>query len=214
MMKQWLMRRAVRRPVSRATTARHQFVGVQAALHQRLGAARAHQLHRLGRGIVAVCGVDHLEARDVEPGRRRRGSRSRADQDRRDKTELGRLDRALQRDRVAGMAHGGGHRRMLARAWRSTGRISRAAWWQPPPQGPSWLLRRRLLLRHAEQLLQPLEAPLAFAGQLAARGDHLPHSRPGGLALRLAVGQQPGVWPAPHALRRAESAGTGRGTAP
>ena len=40
----------------------HQLVGVKAALHQRLGAAGAHQLHRLGRGIVAVLGVDQFEA--------------------------------------------------------------------------------------------------------------------------------------------------------
>ena len=57
------MRRAVRSPVSRATTARHQLVGVQAALHQRLGLALAHQLHRLGGGRLAVRRVDDLERR-------------------------------------------------------------------------------------------------------------------------------------------------------
>ena len=41
----------------------HQFVGVQAALHQRLGAAAAHEFDRLGRRIVAVQRIDDLEAR-------------------------------------------------------------------------------------------------------------------------------------------------------
>ena len=41
----------------------HQLVGVKAALHQRLGAARRDQLDRLGGGIVAVLGIDDLEAR-------------------------------------------------------------------------------------------------------------------------------------------------------
>ena len=56
MMKQWLMRRAVRMPPVARHHGAHQFVGVQAALHQRLGVAAAHLLDRLRRRIVAVRG--------------------------------------------------------------------------------------------------------------------------------------------------------------
>ena len=44
----------------------HQFVGVQAALHQRLGPSRAHEFDRLGGRIVTVLGVHDLHAGDVE----------------------------------------------------------------------------------------------------------------------------------------------------
>ena len=73
----------------------HQLVGMEAALHQRLGPSGAHQRDRLGGGIMAVLGVDQFEARDVEAAfRRPRDPRRRADQDRLDKTQLRRLDRA------------------------------------------------------------------------------------------------------------------------
>ena len=44
----------------------HELVGVQAALHQRLGPAFADQRDGLGGGVMAVLGVDDLEAADVE----------------------------------------------------------------------------------------------------------------------------------------------------
>ena len=44
----------------------HQLVGVQAALHQRLGLALAHQLHRRGRGRLAVRRLDDLGAGQVD----------------------------------------------------------------------------------------------------------------------------------------------------
>ena len=47
--KQWLMRRAVRRPGFALHHRAHQLVGVQAALHQRLRLAFAHELDRLRR---------------------------------------------------------------------------------------------------------------------------------------------------------------------
>jgi hypothetical protein len=65
MMKQWLIRRAVRRPVSRGHRA-HQLVGVQAAFHQRFGAALAHQRDRLRRRVLAVLRVDDFDAVDVD----------------------------------------------------------------------------------------------------------------------------------------------------
>ena len=46
--------------------AAHQFVGVQAALHQQLALARVDQLDGLCRGRLAVRGIDELEAADVE----------------------------------------------------------------------------------------------------------------------------------------------------
>ena len=46
MMKQWLMRRAVRIPRVPRHHCAHQLVGVQAAFHQRLGLSGAHQFHR------------------------------------------------------------------------------------------------------------------------------------------------------------------------
>ena len=41
----------------------HDLVGVKAALHQRVGAALADQLDRLGCGFLAVVGIDDLESR-------------------------------------------------------------------------------------------------------------------------------------------------------
>ena len=66
MMKTWLIRRSVRRPVAEEVTSRHQLVGVQAALHQQLALALADQRHRLGGGGVAVRGVDDLAAGEVD----------------------------------------------------------------------------------------------------------------------------------------------------
>ena len=62
MMKQWLMRRAVRMPDVAGHDGAHQFVGVQAALHQRLGRACSDQLDRLGGRVVAVLRVDESAA--------------------------------------------------------------------------------------------------------------------------------------------------------
>ncbi len=83
MTKQWLMRRAVRMPVVARDHGAHQLVGMQAALHQRLGPPAAHQLDRLGGRIVAVRGVDDLEGADVERGLARDVAEARggADQD-------------------------------------------------------------------------------------------------------------------------------------
>ena len=75
-MNTWLIRRSVRRPPVLPDHLGHQLVGVQAALHQGLGLARAHDLDRLGGGRVAVRRIDQ----PVRPrcrgrtARRRRGS--------------------------------------------------------------------------------------------------------------------------------------------
>ena len=69
-------------PASRAQPAltRHhraeELVGVQAAFHQQLGLALTNQLHRLGRGRVAVRRVDDPQLPEVDPARSRdvRGS--------------------------------------------------------------------------------------------------------------------------------------------
>ena len=44
----------------------HQLVGVQAALHQRLGLALAHQLHRRRGGRLAVRRIDDLHAGEID----------------------------------------------------------------------------------------------------------------------------------------------------
>ncbi len=76
----------------------HDLIGVQAALHQRFGAARPHDLHRLGRRSLAVGGVDELEGADVELGARGHLAYASlgAHQDGDDQLKPRRLDRALQ----------------------------------------------------------------------------------------------------------------------
>ena len=105
MMKTWLIRRSVRRPVSFLDHLAHQLVGVQAALHQGLGLARAHDLDRGRGGGVAVGRIDQPVRRDIEAellgdapdlglG---------TDQDRLDQAGLGRLDRGGQRRLITRM---------------------------------------------------------------------------------------------------------------
>ena len=86
----------------------HEFVGVQAALHQRLGLARLHELDgRLGRRMAVRC-VDDAHPGDIlaERLRGRRDLGPRPDEDRLDQPELGRLEHGAQGGRVAGMRHG------------------------------------------------------------------------------------------------------------
>ena len=59
------MRRAVRRPGLARDHRAHQLVGVQAALHQRLGLAFAHELDRLRGRRVAVRRVDDLDSLEM-----------------------------------------------------------------------------------------------------------------------------------------------------
>ena len=86
MMKQWLMRRAVRMPRLARHHGAHQFVGVQAALHQRLGAPARTELDRLLRLPLSwLCAsLDDLESRDVITSARAAVADAgrRADQDR------------------------------------------------------------------------------------------------------------------------------------
>ena len=95
----------------------HQFIGVQAALHQRRGLAFPHQRHRLGRGIVAVRRLDDRQVGNVDavPRRHLADAGRRADQDRLDQTQLARLHGAAERHLVARMRHGGDDRRQLLR---------------------------------------------------------------------------------------------------
>jgi hypothetical protein len=104
MMKQWLIRRPVRSPVSRATTAlisssvcRLPFISASARPSRTSATAL--------RGVMAVRGVDDLNSPQVDRRRRPRPSRScpSADQDRGDQLHLLRLDRAFERDLVARM---------------------------------------------------------------------------------------------------------------
>ena len=88
---------------------RHQLVGVQAALHQRLGlalAAPAAPPQRRPPRCAAASTT--LDAGQIDPARRRPpGCGRRADQDRDDQAEPGRLHRSLQRRRIARVRDGG-----------------------------------------------------------------------------------------------------------
>ena len=108
-MKQWLRRRAVRRPVSRLTTAPGSS-SVLATLHQHLGAALAHQRHRLLGGGMAVLHIDDLVGTDVELRRAcgREILSPRPHQDRRDDAQLRGVQGASEGGLVARMRHGGG----------------------------------------------------------------------------------------------------------
>ena len=95
----------------------HQFVGVEAALHQRLGAALAHQRDRLCGRVLAVLGIDDLESADVEAVLRGDVADPllRPDQDRLDQFQLRRFDRAFQRHLIARMRDRDLYRRILLR---------------------------------------------------------------------------------------------------
>ncbi len=82
----------------------HDLVRVQAALHQRLGAALAHERHSARRGAVTVLGGDDGEFADVELGGGSDGANLgfRANQNRLDQAHFGGLGRRTQRCLVAG----------------------------------------------------------------------------------------------------------------
>jgi hypothetical protein len=60
MMKAWLIRRPVRRPVALLHHGGHQFIGMQTAFHQHLGLALTGQLHGLGGRVVAVFSINYF----------------------------------------------------------------------------------------------------------------------------------------------------------
>ena len=105
MTKQWLMRRAVRMPVSRATTApisssvcRLPFISASARPQRTSSTALAAESWLCAEATM-------LERRDVEPGALGdvADPRRRSDQDRLQQAQPGRFHRALERDRIAGM---------------------------------------------------------------------------------------------------------------
>ena len=114
-MKTWLIRRAVRRPVFDAGDRAHQFVGMKAPLHQQLAFARMNHFDGLRGGRLAVAAstiskwlmsrLCFLATAAIFAAR--------PDQDRNDDARLGRLDRAAQRGFVAGMDDDGRRRRNL-----------------------------------------------------------------------------------------------------
>ena len=71
MTKTWLMRRPVRRPVSRATTAPISSSVCRLPFISSSASPCADQLDRLGRRGVAVRGVDDLRSSEVDPARLR-----------------------------------------------------------------------------------------------------------------------------------------------
>ena len=95
--------------------AAHQFVGVEAALHQQLALGLVNQLDGPCGCRLAMRGVDDLEARDIEIELRRDrlDLARRAHQDRLDDAGGGGFADAAQRGLVAGMHHHGHGRRHL-----------------------------------------------------------------------------------------------------
>ncbi|MNC62920.1 hypothetical protein D3C75_1129990 [compost metagenome] len=85
----------------------HQLVGVQAALHQRLGLAFAHQFHRAGGGGLAVGHVLDGQSAEVDAVLRGQGFDpfASADQDRCDQALAGGIHHSLQGTLVAGPGH-------------------------------------------------------------------------------------------------------------
>ena len=83
-------------------------VGMQAALHQQLGLARAHELDRFLGRLLTVRNIDDLDASDVETVRLGNASNPvlRSDQNGHDHVRFGRLQRSPERGLVAGMRDG------------------------------------------------------------------------------------------------------------
>jgi hypothetical protein len=86
----------------------HQFIRVQAALHQRLDTSGGHQFHCLDSGILAMFRPHDLQFGDIETGSHGNISNAllRANQDWLDQVKSGRFDRASERDIVTGMHDG------------------------------------------------------------------------------------------------------------
>jgi hypothetical protein len=84
-----------------------QLIGVETALHQRLGFALAHQFDRPLCGGVAMVGFDDRQSRDVEAkfGRHISDAYRRPYEDRCDQSETRCIHRAFERALVAGMCH-------------------------------------------------------------------------------------------------------------
>ncbi len=99
-------------PAFAADDGGHQFVGVQAALHQQLAFGFANELHGLGRGRFAVRCVDNLVIFQIDAvlTSDRLNFCRRADQNRRNDAKFRRLDSATQRGFIAWM-HDHGDRR-------------------------------------------------------------------------------------------------------
>ncbi len=91
----------------------HELVGVQAALHERLGLALAHPLHGCCRGRLAVGCVDDRHGREIDAACGGDGldPLARAEENRRDQSKPRSLNSPLQRTLVAGMRHGRRRRR-------------------------------------------------------------------------------------------------------
>ena len=111
-MKTWLIRRPVRSPMSLRHDGAQELVGVQTALHQQLGFPLAHQLHRFGRGPVAVRNVHDPRAAERQPAvfGDLPDLRLGPDQDRHDQPVRTGFERAGQRRFLARVGHCGRHR--------------------------------------------------------------------------------------------------------
>jgi hypothetical protein len=99
------MRRSVRRPVPAGNHLGHQFVGMQAALHQRLGVVAADQRHGHGRGFMTVLDVHDPVLSEVEAIFLGDGANPLlgSDQDRVDQVRLGGEQGAPERFTIAGV---------------------------------------------------------------------------------------------------------------
>ena len=115
MMKTWLIRRAVRRPVLPEVTSRISSSVCRLPFINSSPLDLADQLDRLGGGRFAMRHVDDLEAADIQTvlARRLEIFARRPDQDRHDDAGVGRFERPPQRCFVAGMDDDGGRGRHL-----------------------------------------------------------------------------------------------------
>jgi hypothetical protein len=105
------------KPGRRGGDLAHQFVGMQAALHQELTLSLPDQGHCRCRSGVAMRHVDNLVRPQIKPvvGRYLANLRFGSDQHRNDQTILCGLQRAAQRGFVTGVRHDRDRRRDLLR---------------------------------------------------------------------------------------------------
>ena len=197
----------------------HQFVGVQAALHQRLDTPGSHQLHRLRRGVVAVVRFDDLHCGRYRNRRVRRRSRMRSA----GPTRIGSISRSRaastapssdtssQGCATATLIGGLGLRRLdQALVLVVRNRLG------PLPRCQAWAASALTALsaRDAEQCLDLRQSALAFVRHAATRGENPMQDVERRLARRRIRAQQRRQAFDARAPRRGRQAGTVPATSP
>ena len=216
MTKQWLMRRAVRMPVSRDTTApisssvcRLPFIRASAR------PARTSSTALAAESWLCSASTSSKPAMSSPAlGGHLADARRRSDQDRLDQAQPRGFDRAFQRNLVAGMGDRRRDRRMLAGALDQplVLLVPRRGRWRRQARSASPSPARRPCAPNSSSIrCQPAAAFVGQRRRCAARTSM--HDLPAaGPRARVIVGQQAAEWRAPPAPRRAAAAGTARGT--